>query len=59
MRYIRSEVFLGFNKTVVENVQLGKTLDLELSYVCPPPQGLGLSVVGGSVWAGALGGFIP
>ena len=29
MLYTRSEVFLGFNNTVVENVELGKTLDLE------------------------------
>ena len=32
MRYTRSEVFLGFNNTVVENVELGKTLDLESSF---------------------------
>ena len=39
----------------VESVQIGKTLDIELCFVCPFPQGLGLSVVGGWVGAGTLG----
>ena len=45
------------NKTSVESDELGKTLDLELSFLCPPPKGIGLGVVGGSVWACALGGL--
>ena len=36
-------------KTSVESVQLGKIFDPELSFVCPPPQGIGLSVVGGGL----------
>ena len=44
------------NKTLVESVQLGKTLDLELIFVYPPPQGIRLSVVGGWVRADILGG---
>ena len=35
------------NKTSVESVQLGKIFYPELSFVCPPPKGIGLSVVGG------------
>ena len=55
-----SNLSLKTNKTSVESVELGKTLDLELSFVCPPLQGIRLRVVDGWVWvwAGALGGEI-
>ena len=44
-----------WDKTSVESVQLGKTLNLELSFVYPPPQGIRLSVVGGWVRVDILG----
>ena len=40
-------VYFNSNKTLVKSVQLGKIFDPELSFVCPPPQGIGLSVIGG------------
>ena len=40
MRYI-------VNKTSVASVQLGKPLDLKLSFVSPPRQGIGLKKDGG------------
>ena len=39
----------SINKTSVESVQLGKIFDPELSFVCPPLQGIGLSVVVGEL----------
>ena len=42
MRYI-------VNKTSVASVQLGKPLDLKLSFVSPPRQGIGFTVVDGVV----------